>query len=71
MRLDQHRGFCGIAGDGRLALTAQRFDEFAVLLGNDVGDRVRVERRGDAPPDLAVADENDLSFEILALGTHR
>ena len=47
MRLDQHRGFCGIAGDGRLALGDA--DQ-----GDDAGSDLFPEVFGDAAQTLAV-----------------
>ena len=55
--LDQRRRVGGVAQHRGLAPAAQLFDDLAVLVGNDVGHALRRQRRGNALPDAAVADD--------------
>src|SRR5690606_9268848 len=68
---DQGCRIRGIAAYRMHAFAADFFDVFAVLLNHHEGDVPARQRATDAPADAAVADDDHLTFQVFALGTHR
>ena len=60
MGLYQRGRLDGVAPHRRLAGLAQLLDQIAVLVGDDEGDALPLQRRGNALPDAAVGDDDHL-----------
>ena len=69
--LNQHSRISGIARYGHLALSAQVFDQFSVLLCDNVGNAARLQCAGNPLANPPIAYQHDLSLEVLTLSAHR
>ena len=61
-------GSTALPEHGGLSLRTQPLDDLSVLVGDDEWNAGVVQRFGDVPANSAVADQNHLICEVLALG---